>query len=134
MAGSSEAGDSSGFGDITLFGEYRLAKETASTPAWALLAGLKLPTGETGNHDDQGELFETEHQPGSGSIDPLLGVAVTKNFGRASLSGNVLYTKCTEGTQATTMGDIFAYNLAWGYRLGGPEPHPPGDAAAHPGR
>jgi hypothetical protein len=85
---------------------------------------LKTPTGKTGERDDQGELFEAEFQPGSGSWDPMLGLALTRAQGRWSVDGNALYTIATEGTQHTDLGDRFHYNGAVTYRLKG------GDAAA----
>ena len=87
---------------------------------------LRTPTGKTGERDDQGELFEAEFQPGSGSWDPMLGIALSRAQGRWSVDGNVLYTIATEGTQHTDLGDRFHYNGAVTYRLKG------GDAeAAH---
>jgi hypothetical protein len=44
----------------------------------SLLTGIKTPTGETGERDDQGELFEAEFQPGSGSWNPMLGLALSQ--------------------------------------------------------
>jgi hypothetical protein len=81
------------------------------------LVGVKTPTGTTDERDNEGELFETEFQPGSGSWDPLIGLAVTRGFGRWSLDSNVLYSLATEGVQQTDLGDRFHYNGAISYRL-----------------
>jgi hypothetical protein len=78
--------------------------------------------GETDERDHEGALFETEFQPGSGSVDPLLGLAVTRRFGSASLSASVLGVFTTEGSQDTELGDIRTYNLGYAYRLGGEAP------------
>jgi hypothetical protein len=137
VPGSESLGDSEGLGDVTLFGEYRFARETPERPAFAVLGGLKMPTGEEHEHTDEGKPFETEFQPGSGSWDPLLGLAATKTFGRASLSANVLYILANDGSQHTNLGDVLNYNLGWAYRVNGPEPHDHGamegghDHAAH---
>jgi copper(I)-binding protein len=47
----------------------------------AVLFGMKLPTGATDRVDRLGELFEAEFQPGSGSLDVLLGAAFTQRYG-----------------------------------------------------
>ena len=120
-----DRGDTDGIGDLTLFGQYRFYGQDTGLQA-SLLTGIKTPTGKTGERDDQGELFEAEFQPGSGSWDPMLGLALTRAQGRWSVDGNVLYTIATEGTQHTDLGDRFHYNGAVTYRLKG------GDAeAAH---
>ena len=71
-----DRGDTEGIGDLTLFGQYRFYGQGAGLQA-SLLTGIKTPTGETGERDDQGELFEAEFQPGSGSWDPMLGLALS---------------------------------------------------------
>ncbi|MET0528986.1 MAG: hypothetical protein ABW003_11715 [Microvirga sp.] len=120
-----DRGDTEGVGDLTLFGQYRFYGQDSGLQA-SLLSGIKTPTGETGEHDDEGEVFEAEFQPGSGSWDPMVGIALSQAQGRWSVDGNVLYTIATEGTQHTDLGDRFHYNGAVTYRLKG------GDAkAAH---
>ena len=121
-----DRGDTEGVGDLSLFGQYRFYGQGNGLQA-SLLAGIKTPTGETGERDDQGELFEAEFQPGSGSWDPMLGLALSQAQGRWSFDGNVLYTIATEGTQQTDLGDRFHYNGAVTYRLMG------GDAEASHG-
>jgi len=126
VPGSEALGDSAGLGDVTLFGQYRFVRETADLPAFAVIGGLKMPTGEERERTDEGELFETEFQPGSGSWDPMLGLAATRTFGRASVSANVLYILANDGSQHTNLGDVLNYNLGWAYRLNGEAPHPLG--------
>ena len=111
-----DRGDTEGVGDLTLFGQYRFYGQDTGLQA-SLLTGIRTPTGETGERDDQGELFEAEFQPGSGSWDPMLGLALSQAQGRWSVDGNVLYTIATEGTQHTDLGDRFHYNGAVTYRL-----------------
>ena len=52
-----------------------------------------------------GERLETEHQPGTGSWDPLVGFAASKRWGPVSLDGNALYQFSTKGAQDTELGD-----------------------------
>ena len=72
-----DRGDTEGIGDLTLFGQYRFYGQDTGLQA-SLLTGIKTPTGETGERDDQGELFEAEFQPGSGSWDPMFGLALSQ--------------------------------------------------------
>jgi hypothetical protein len=89
----------------------------SSGPQLSVLLGVKTPTGATDERDDEGELFETEFQPGSGSWDGLFGLAGTQAKGRWSFDGNVLYILATEGAQQTDLGDRFQYNGAVSYRI-----------------
>lgn len=118
MEGEVESlGDSRGVGDLTVIGQYRFHNqgETAAT----LFTGLKLPTGETENINDEGEQFETEFQPGSGSVDVIFGIATKKSWGPSSLTGSLLYTIAGEGELDTDLGDQFDYNVAYAYRISG---------------
>jgi hypothetical protein len=113
-------GDPNGIGDLTLFGQYRFLHRPDSGLHAALFFGLKTPTGVDDRRTLEGVRFETEHQPGSGSWDPLLGLALTRQANRLSIDANLLYTLATEGAQETDLGDAFLYNLAFSCRL--PEP------------
>lgn len=110
-------GDSAGLGDMTVLGQARFFNNAASGTEVALLLGVRLPTGRTDVRDRQGVRFETEFQPGSGSVDPLLGMAFTQRFGAWSFDSNVLYAFAGEGAQQTNLGDRFQYNAAVSYRL-----------------
>lgn len=115
--------DSKGIGDMTLFSKYHFDFLENRYHETSLLLGLKLPTGNTDAKDQNGERFETEHQPGSGSWDPFIGVAITKQYKLLSFSTNFLYTFATEGAQKTNLGDLFNYNLAISHRIGGDIEH-----------
>jgi hypothetical protein len=112
-------GEASGVGDLLLLGQWRFLKEPVVAPEAALLAGVKLPSGQTDIRDRSGRRFETEFQPGSGSTDPLIGLALTRQFGPWSLDGNILHQFATAGAQRTNLGDRFVYNAALSYRLFG---------------
>jgi hypothetical protein len=117
LNGVTRRGDASGLGDMTVMGQWRFYNNGASGTEAALLFGVKLPTGATGVRDRAGELFEAEFQPGSGSVDPLIGIATTQRFGAWSLDANAVYVFVTRGTQATDLGNRFQYNGAVSYRL-----------------
>lgn len=126
-----ERGDADGIGDLSAMLQYRFINNRETGSQWALLGGVKAPTGESGLIDKNGERFEQEFQPGSGSWDWMLGLAATQRFGRVSFDANVLYTFVTEGDQKTDLGDRFQYNLALSYRIAGGSPH--GHGAMHLG-
>lgn len=136
-----EHGDSSGLGDATLMGLYRF--QVDSDASFALLFGMKVPTGaedeqgfrgeafvrridtgvvadadhdETGGHEHAGTKLETHQQPGSGSWDPILGFTYSRPLGTVDLNSSVLYTFANEGAQRTNLGDSFKYNLGLTYR------------------
>lgn len=125
-------GDSTGFGDVTLLGQWRFYNNVMSQTQAAFLFGVKAPTGSTNVYDQLGELFETEFQPGTGSWDWLLGAAFSQRLGAWSFDTNVLYVGATTGAQNTNMGDRFFYNAAVSYRLIGSTPDPR-NAMAHAG-
>jgi Putative MetA-pathway of phenol degradation len=110
-------GDASGIGDMTFFGQYRFYNDRAARTEAAVLLGVKAPTGVTDRINNQGEPFDAEFQPGSGSWDGLFGLAYTKRFGQWSFDTNVLYMLVTNGVQDTDLGDRFLYNAAISYRL-----------------
>jgi hypothetical protein len=140
--GVERLGSSSGVGDAVLLGQFRLTADHHAPWQAALLAGVKLPTGATHVRDRNGARFETEHQPGTGSFDPLLGLAVTRRFERVSIDANALYHFSRPGAQHSRLGDRAQYNLSLAYRLGGqaPQEHhddhgaPPHEHAAPPRR
>jgi len=110
-------GDSKGIGDLTLLGQWRLATSEGG-PKFAVLAGVKLPTGQADVASDDGTRFETEHQPGSGSTDPLAGLALSKAMRTLSLDADVLASFATNGTEDTNLGTRVNYDAAVSFRLG----------------
>ncbi len=108
-------GDVSGIGDVTFFGQYRFFQHEGSHVS--ALFGVKTPTGETNRLSNDGEVFEAEFQPGSGSWDGLMGIAFTQELGVFNFDTNILYSVVTEGIQDTDLGDIFDYNFALSYAL-----------------
>lgn len=115
----SDRGGASGIGDITLLGQYRFLNNRSTQTEVALLLGIKLPTGVTDRLNRQGERFDAEFQPGSGSWDGLFGLAFTRRFGPWSFDANVLYILTGTGAQHTDLGDRVLYNAALSYRLTG---------------
>lgn len=121
-------GDASGLGDLTMLGHYRFLGEADAPFTATLLAGLRVPTGETRDKDAEGARFEAEFQPGSGAWSPLFGVAAQRSFGHIAVNASLLYTDTREGSQDTDLGDVLNYDLALVWRLPG-QPHAHGNAA-----
>ncbi|MEH6467533.1 MAG: transporter [Porticoccus sp.] len=110
-------GDSSGIGDLTAYGQYQFFTSADNRRLAAIYFGVKLPTGKTDQKTDQGETFEAEHQPGSGSVDGLLGLSYSQRLNRWSLDSSILASLATEGTQDTDLGNALNYDLALSYPL-----------------
>lgn len=121
-------GDSSGMGDMSLLGQYRVISGDDS--GVSMLLGVKAPTGETNVTDNGGVRFETEFQPGTGSWDFLLGASISRNVRNTGYHANFLYGKTTEGSQSTKIGDAFTYNAAITYTLDS-HGHAPDDHSQH---
>lgn len=106
-----------GFGDMSFTGTYRVLHDWKSGLDAMVTLGFKAPTGAKNVHDNYGELFETEHQPSSGSWDGLFGAGLQQTAGRWTFSANVLYGLAGHGSQDTTLGDRFSYGVAASYRI-----------------
>jgi hypothetical protein len=121
-------GSVSGFGDASVLARYRVTGGTGA--GLAFVGGLKLPTGGTHARDLVGERLETEHQPGTGSWDPIAGAAFGADLGWATLGAGALFQFASQGAQETELGDRLQAGLALSHRFGQPEHHHD-DAEAH---
>ena len=117
-------GSVAGFGDASLLAKYSLAGGLL-----ALIGGVKVPTGGTHSRSLSGERLETEHQPGTGSWDPIAGAALGVPLGWAKLDASALYQFAGKGAQATRLGDRLQAGVALSHRFGPPEHHH--DAGEH---
>lgn len=113
-----DEGDAVGAGDILGLAMLRLFNLQDETLQISFITGVEAPTGWTSDITRQGTLFEAEHQPGSGSWDPVVGLSGSKSRDRFSVHANVLYVFTGRGIQETNLGDILNYNLAFVYRIG----------------
>jgi hypothetical protein len=124
-------GSAAGIGDASVLAKYRLTESEEG--GVALIAGLKMPTGSTHRHDLFGDRFETEHQPGTGSWDPLVGASAGARFGAVSLAASALYQFAGRGAQATRLGDRMQGGIAFSHHFGpsGEEEHEHAHGEAH---
>ena len=115
-------GTSAGLGDFTLLAKYKALH--GEHWAVAVLGGVKMPTGSTRERDRSGARLETEHQPGSGSWDPVGGIAASLGLGTTAVDISLVYQKATQGAQQTQLGDRRQAGIALSRRFGPHEtPH-----------
>lgn len=112
-----DAGDSTGLGDGAVMLQYRFWKGGRDDPEVALLAGVNAPTGVTGNHG-----FEAEHQPGTDTWQPMIGLAWTRQ-GEWCFDASLLYIGARAGVDDVDVGDRLSYSLGLAHRPGGEHRH-----------
>jgi hypothetical protein len=122
-------GSVSGIGDVNVLAKYRLTE--GERIGFALIGGIKLPTGSTHRRSLDGERLETEHQPGSGSWDPILGASASARLGAVQLTASGLYQFTTRGAQQTRLGDRFQGGFALSHRFGPAPRANGGDGHSH---
>jgi hypothetical protein len=119
-----ELGSPAGIGDLSLLAKYRLTDSEGT--AFALIGGVKLPTGSTHKTTSEGERLETEHQPGTGSWDPTFGASGSTKLGSVQLTASALYQLSTNGAQHTRLGNRLQGGIALSHRFGeAAHEHPP---------
>ncbi len=108
----------SGLGDTTLLVKRRFYVNNfqAGGIQLALLGGVKLPTGDDNQRDNQGNLLPPSLQLGTGSVDVPLGLVFTAFKDRVGFNSSFLYQFNNE-SNGFRFGDETKVNLAFGYRL-----------------
>ena len=115
--GVERLGSVAGIGDVNLLAKYRLTDSPDF--GFAIVGGLKLPTGTTNKRGPDEERLETEHQPGTGSWDPIVGASASAPWGRLTFTASGLYQWSTRGAQHTRLGDRLQGGIALSHRFGG---------------
>ena len=126
--GVENLGSVAGIGDMNLLAKYRVSD--GGTTGLALIGGIKVPTGSTHKRSPGGERLETEHQPGTGSWDPIIGASASIRSGQVQFTASGLYQFATEGAQNTRLGDRLQGGIALSHRFG-PAPHGHADGHNH---
>lgn len=129
MSGVEQLGTVQGIGDASLLARYKLLAGHAVT--FAIIGGVKLPTGSTHQLSEKGERLETEHQPGTGSFDPVAGAAIGTKLGKLRLVGSGLYQFAGMGAQNTRLGDRAQVGFALSHHFGEEEHHEHGAEDDH---
>ncbi len=115
-------GGASGLGDVSVLARYRLFARHSPLGSTLIagVVGIKLPTGSTNQHNDQGEYLDSHLQLGTGSTDALLGLSFDHAMDRASLSANALFSFAGDGEtgdQSHRFGNSVNYDVTAKYRI-----------------
>lgn len=116
VAGGTSA---TGVGDIELLAKWRFKRWDGPSYSinTSLITGLSLPSGDDDVVEGGGEL-EPERQPGSGGVDPSIGVAITPEPGRWRFNAAVLHQLRTDTDgDRDTLGSSWYAELAIGNRF-----------------
>lgn len=106
-------GNDMGTGDLVLLGTVDLYSKNNFN--LAIQAGLELPTGiQKGSNFDNSTVVV-----GSGSYDPMAGLAFSKRWDKLTLRGNGIFKYTTTGFEKNYYGSISVQNLSLSYRLKG---------------
>jgi len=105
-----------GITDLWLSGKYRFWRGPQGH--YAILLGVKFPTGVDDKENDAGEKLEAVEQPGSGSYDFATGFAYSRWLTADwTLDTNIQYILRTEGARDFEIGDRMDWNLATAYQV-----------------
>lgn len=109
--------DTSGFGDVSLFGRYTLYKKdyTGSTFRVAPVFGLTAPTGDDNDSDRFGEL-PRPLQAGDGAWDGFGGVVTTYQTLQYQVDGQLLYRE-NGRHEGFARGDETRFDASLQYRI-----------------
>jgi hypothetical protein len=111
-----QLGNVAGIGDLNILAKYRLTGEEGLRVA--IVGGIKMPTGSTHKTDPEGERLETEHQPGTGSWDPIFGASAAQKIGAVQLTASFLYQISGKGAQDTRLGNRLQGGLSISHHFG----------------
>lgn len=117
QSGGSPTLRSEGLGDSALAGKYRFFQDTGpgETTEAAVIFGLELPTGRDGVKDG-GMLLPQPLQPGSGSLDAILGGAFTRIDGRWLLNMDLI-AKLNSEANDYRFGNTLRFDIGGHYRV-----------------
>ena len=116
-SGMRETLRSDGLGDVPVMGKYRFFQKSGAgeTTEAAVIFGLELPSGRT-NVEDGGSRLSQPLQPGSGSLDAILGVAFTRVDGRWLLNADLIGKFNTEADDYR-FGNTYRFDVGAQYRV-----------------
>lgn len=106
-----DKGNDKGIGDLILLGTYNVYNK--NNFRFALQGGIELPTGikKGANFDN------TTVVVGSGSYDPMVGLAFSKRWNKLGLQGNAIYKHTTTGFDNTNYGSLAVQNIFLAYNI-----------------
>ena len=118
--GMTDTSDVQGLGDIQIMGRWQALSQKKGDPlSLALGLGLEIPTGDSDHRNSFGPqpYMGPFLQLSTGSWNPKATVSATRVFGRSRVDGQLMYTLNTEGRHDMEKGDLFQYNLGYGFAL-----------------
>jgi hypothetical protein len=117
MSGLPQTLRSDGVGDVPVVGKFRFFQDAGAgeTTEAAVIFGVKLPTGRT-NITEGGRRLGQPLQPGSGSVDAILGAAFTRVDGRWLLNADVM-GKFNAAADDYRFGDTYRFDIGGQYRV-----------------
>lgn len=117
MNGTRLTRSTSGIGDMTFFGRYTIYKNNFKGGNFRIapFAGIKMPTGNSRNRDEFGQL-PAGLQPGSGSWDPLGGIVMTYQTLSLQIDTQISY-KANMAANGFEAGDVSRLDSSLQYRL-----------------
>lgn len=118
--GLTDESDIQGLGDIQVMGRWQALTQKKGDPLSLVLGlGLEIPTADSDNRNS----FGTQPYMGpflqlsTGSWNPKASLSASRVFGRSRLDGQLMYTLNTEGEHDLEKGDMFQYDLGYGFAL-----------------
>jgi len=107
------SGNDNGIGDLIMMSTFNVYSKNNLN--FALQVGIELPTGirKNSNFDNTTVIV------GSGSYDPMFGVAFSKQWDKLTLQANGIYKYTTKGFENNYYGSLSTQNLILSYRLKG---------------
>ncbi len=117
VSGMRETLRSGGLGDVAVTGKYRFFQKTGAgeTTEAAALFGVELPTGRT-DVTDAGMRLPQPLQPGSGSMDAILGAAWTRVDGRWLVNAD-LVGKFNSEADGYRFGNTYRFDVGGQFRI-----------------
>ncbi len=123
-----ESWNFSGLGDVALTAHYRLADpESQYAPSVTLDAGVKTASGVTGLRNEAGEEAEVTIQPGTGSVDGLVGLHYEQNlaavppiagtYATMPFTAGVTYQFPGAGTDGYRFGNFLLVHMGTSYQV-----------------
>ncbi len=105
------SGNDNGIGDLILMSTFNVySKKNLNL---ALQAGIELPTGIRKNSNFDNTIVVV----GSGSFDPMLGIAFAKKWDKLTVQGNVIYKHTTKGFNNNYYGSLSTQNFILSYNI-----------------
>lgn len=106
-----------GWGDMSIFSQYRFFKSDCWGLQLAAITGIKMPTGYSHETNEFGIRFGSDDQPSTRSWDPIMGLAVSKVKGPFTIDASAIYNLSTKSEDGLVVGDSLNYGLAFSYAV-----------------